>query len=215
MKKVDDRWEKYNENLGEADLEEEGLGFLNHPIIRKTIVMPLKKNDKLQSNVIDIMNFRLDLTGSLDILEVGGGFGGLCKALHNYTEIGSYTLLDTPEMLRFAEKFLGYFNINANLIPANSFRNLFDKKFDLFISNICLSETPKEYRKELLDNVLPNCKTLFVLNAGYKAHPLLDDGNFNVWLEQIVRSNFDETSVTPISPHVCYQKHIDLYLGKK
>ncbi len=44
----------------------------------------------------------------LHIVEIGGGYGGQCKALSDLTGFASYTLIDLPEALALARKYLGF-----------------------------------------------------------------------------------------------------------
>ena len=88
---------------------------------------------------------------SLKIVEIGGGYGGQCKVLHDLCklfkiEIESYTICDLREAGLLQKKFLGKVNIDAKFIVYDDVK---DKKVsfenvDLLISNYCLGEITKD-----------------------------------------------------------------------
>jgi putative sugar O-methyltransferase len=83
--------------------------------------------------------------GSLDglrILEIGGGYGGLCKIITDVWPVRAYTIIDLPEPLGLAQRFLtacGAANVEfvdgtaGDLMPPS-------EPYDLVISNYAFSE---------------------------------------------------------------------------
>jgi len=75
-----------------------------------------------------------------NIIEVGVGYGGQCKIIHDAFHPKSYTLLDYPEVLRLSKKYLAHFGVEVVL------RDIMDGtkgKYNLFISNYAFSEIEK------------------------------------------------------------------------
>ena len=65
---------------------------------------------------------------------------------------------------------------------------LFNKNFDILISNVCLSETPDYYRENILNNILKNCKYTFIIDGdGYKV-------DYNKWLLDTVGKYFEKVT---------------------
>ena len=80
------------------------------------------------------------LFGPLDdmnIVEVGGGYGGQCKIIHDMFRVKSYTLADLPYVVPLAQKFLKQFDI---MIKGNK------GPYDLFISNYAFTEISRGYQ---------------------------------------------------------------------
>lgn len=68
------------------------------------------------------------------VAELGIGYGGLSCIINTNHQLKDYLLCDLPKVEALAQKYLSSFNISTS-----TDRNKFDK-FDLFISEFCLSE---------------------------------------------------------------------------
>lgn len=99
-----------------------------------------------------------------NIIEIGSNYGGLCRVLTMADENIQYTLVDHDNMNRFSKYFLESHDNKIWLEPKD-LDNITDQKFDLFISNICLSETPKQFREWLYENIVNNCTSCFIIDG--------------------------------------------------
>ena len=90
----------------------------------------------------DIINNFGSLDGK-DIVEIGCGYGGQCKIIHNFYKPKSYTIVDMPEVLLLAEKFLGRFGIKPILRAPQEITNT---EYDFFISNYAFTEIAREHQ---------------------------------------------------------------------
>lgn len=94
----------------------------------------------------------------IDIIEIGGGYGGLCFFINNLSSlfnitINSYTLFDLEYPKLLQKKYLENLNItNLNFEDINNIKNLKTNSF--LISNYAFSEIKVEYRKEYSKKVL-------------------------------------------------------------
>jgi hypothetical protein len=104
-----------------------------------------------------------DLDG-MDIVEVGGGYGGLFLTLNQYwTNIKSYTFIDVPEAIELQKKYLestgvDFGNTQLNFVPCTEVEKLYGNNYDLFISNWSFSEMMSDTMDIYLNNIMPNCK---------------------------------------------------------
>lgn len=97
----------------------------------------------------------------LHIVEIGSGYGGLAKVVFDAFTPGSYTLIDLPEAVQLAGRFL-----RATLSPENYKRvKLVDGTklceplhSDLAISNCAFSECSPKVQKAYIRNVLAPAK---------------------------------------------------------
>jgi len=132
-----DNLEKFKENdrIGNPDVyEEESIGLISPSTL------------KFAFNAIDIVSFveqQGDLKSVKNIVEIGGGYGGLCLLLSNLIEFESYTLVDLPEACALAEKYLSNFeslNGRVKFVPCSNLKKIKEESFDLTIAINSLSE---------------------------------------------------------------------------
>lgn len=92
---------------------------------------------------------------NLDIIEIGGGYGGLCFFIYNLASlfnlnINSYVIFDLVAPTKLQKKYLDALDINKVeclvLDDENSLKNL--KKDSFLISNYALSELTKEISRK-------------------------------------------------------------------
>lgn len=100
--------------------------------------------------------------GNLDgmkIIEIGGGYGGQCKILSDLFLFSNYTLIDFPESLDLAKKYLEHFNVpNVHFLKADE---IDDQTCDLVISHFGFTQTNEELQKLYLKKILARA------NRGY------------------------------------------------
>ena len=101
------------------------------------------------------------LFGSLDgwhIAEIGVGYGGQCKILHDRYDIASYTMFDLDPVLQLARKYLDRVGSRAVAgLRLADFRRLAvdeSRPYDLVISNWALSECATPVQDDYIDYVL-------------------------------------------------------------
>jgi len=90
----------------------------------------------------------------LDIIEIGGGYGGQCKIIYDLYKPKSYTIVDLPEVLALSKKYLSKHNIDViTRVPHDTC----DKHYDLFISNYAFTEIDREYQQFYADHIIKYC----------------------------------------------------------
>jgi len=63
----------------------------------------------------DLLNLFGRLDG-MDIVEIGGGYGGQCKIICDFSEPKSYTLVDRHEVLLLNEKYLKRYGVRIRFL---------------------------------------------------------------------------------------------------
>lgn len=97
------------------------------------------------------------LTG-VDIIEIGGGYGGLCFYMYKLAHlfgitINSYSIFDLKQPLLLQEKYLQHLGISGvNFVELDNIKNLKNNSF--LISNYAFSEIDMDLQKKYKDNVL-------------------------------------------------------------
>ena len=64
---------------------------------------------------------------------------------------------------------------------------------DLFISNYCISETPREYQNRVLEEIVPVAKNIFMLDGDKKS-------DYEQRLTKALKDNFNKVSREKYDP---------------
>ena len=110
-----------------------------------------------------------------NIVEIGGGYGGLSFYLHNLSklfsiEIKTYTIFDLDIITRLQKEYLKQFNIDVNTFTLSENFNIQPNSF--LISNYAFSELNDSIRSEYVNRVIPHC------NHGFLAWNFIPIYNF-------------------------------------
>lgn len=100
--------------------------------------------------------------GSLDgmgIAEIGGGYGGLCKTIHDVYKPSKYIIYDLPEAQKLQIKFLECFSVKPILYHSE----FIAPPLDLIIAMYSWSELSHDLQKEYLTNVISNAKNCYIM----------------------------------------------------
>lgn len=103
----------------------------------------------------------------LNIIEIGGGYGGLCLFIHRLAPlfgktIKNYTIFDLPEVAQLQNRYLEAHGITATCTHLNSGAVLTPNSF--LISMYALSELPAPLRKQYRESVvMPFCTEGFII----------------------------------------------------
>lgn len=149
---------KKNDKFGNPDLyEEENVGLISPSTL------------KFASNCLDIIHYikQFDnLDNIKNIVEIGGGYGGLCLILSNFIEFDCYTLVDLPEATNLANKYLSKFkrvSSKVNCVPCNDLDEIKDTEFDLCIAINSLSECNIDTQMNYFDKFVSKSKYSYIV----------------------------------------------------
>jgi hypothetical protein len=92
----------------------------------------------------------------LSIAEIGAGYGGLCKVVHDSYKPSDYYLFDLPEPLALQKKFLSKFGIT----PVT---DEYPEQIDLLIAMYSWSELSDELQDEYLSKVISKAKNCYIM----------------------------------------------------
>jgi hypothetical protein len=113
-------------------------------------------------NVLDLSSICGDQEIS-KIVEVGGGYGGLCKTLSVLCNFEKYINVDLPQVLKIQQKYLKNFSEIYPKIEFVSCNELEDtSNIDLFISNYSLSELTIETQLNYYNKLIKNSKLIYI-----------------------------------------------------
>jgi putative sugar O-methyltransferase len=110
-----------------------------------------------------------DLLGSYKakkIVEVGVGFGAMCKIFSSLYDFEEYTLVDLPDVINLCKSYLSNFPEISNKIKYVSCEDFekvtWDKDIDLFISDSCIAECDITTELKYADKIMKNSKYAYI-----------------------------------------------------
>lgn len=96
------------------------------------------------------------------IVEIGGGFGALCKTLSVLYDFNRYILIDLPDVISLCRKYLNHFDEIKEKITyftTEEFENIYQiDGIDLFIADSSLAECNRETQDKYIDRILMGSK---------------------------------------------------------
>lgn len=138
------------------------------------------------------------------VLEIGPGTGEFARRMIKEYDIEKYTVLDLEENVFDSVNFIKGKNLGIELdyvLPQNH-TDLFGEEFDLIVSNVCIPETPKEYRESLLNNIIPNTKNSMII--GQLDGKWVNGSEYEDWIKGLFNNNFSNV-VCELTPYKrCY-----------
>jgi len=90
---------------------------------------------------------------NLHIVEIGGGYGGLCKILSDLHPFASYTIVDLPENLELSKRYLEKLGIKN--VKFCSLQEVYSHKitYDLVVSYYGLSQFDRDIQRKLIKSI--------------------------------------------------------------
>ena len=147
-----------------------------YPIYESPYSVKETVNDKGYSNMfLSYLYFYsriMSLCNPKSILEIGGGYGSLARIFVKLNPDISYTMVDLPEALFYANVFLNKDfgdNTNFKFVPVGSIQELYGKDYDLVLNTSCWQElNPKTVQSyaDLVENKL-KVRYLYSMNKEY------------------------------------------------
>ena len=110
------------------------------------------------------MALMLDGAEISKVVEVGGGYGGLCRVLSKVCEFDEYILIDLPEVSALQRKYLDQFpdlKDKVKCLSTNDLEEITD--VDLFISNYALSECDLQSQMAYFQCIVQHAKYAYII----------------------------------------------------
>lgn len=131
---------------------------------------------------------------TLNIVEIGSGYGGQCKILFDLAPnfnvtIKSYKLIDLNNAAKLSQKFLSDLNVPQTTISYVCYEDLSStpnasEAFDLCISNYSLAEVPRDVQDFYMDSIVKNSKGVYCVWNSVNIHPYFQNNErFDIEME--------------------------------
>lgn len=114
---------------------------------------------------IKILQDILGLIGTKKIkrmIEIGGGYGGQARILLDYMDIGEYILVDLPETLKLADRYLSQYDILSAINFMDGTKEIESQESDLIISNYAFSELKRNVQEKYIQKFFRNAKKGYI-----------------------------------------------------
>lgn len=112
---------------------------------------------------------RFGSLNGMKVVEIGGGYGGLCKILSSLYSFESYTLVDLPESLKLAQKYLEHHRVESvRFMDSNT--GSFEENYDLVISDFGFSEYDRKIQSSYLKKLFARSKRGYLACNFYPKH---------------------------------------------
>jgi hypothetical protein len=168
---------KENDKLGGANVidYEDPFGYVSPSTLRYV------------QNTLDIAHFVGE--GEINkIVEIGGGYGGLCKTISCLCDFDEYHIYDLEAASKLQEKYLSNFDVKDKAFFHSTPEKIED--VDLVISNYAYSELNLELQDLYYENVIKNAKRVYmILNRGEVSREVLlkrAEEDFEVTVEKVL-----------------------------
>ena len=112
---------------------------------------------------------------TMNVAEIGAGYGGQAAAIHCIDGFASYTVFDLPEASSLAQRYskaVGFEIVVGDLESEPR------KAYDLVISNYALSEIPKSIQVAYLDKIVRRTPRGYMLWNQQRFSSIFDEGIF-------------------------------------
>ena len=117
------------------------------------------------------------------VAEIGIGYGGQCRILMNLLPLEWYNLIDLPEVLALAERFLTKLDVARGIRYIDGTHLYHDVPCDLLISNYAFAELAEPVQKIYFDKIVTHSKAGYMtwnsemferqgVNVGYSAQEI-------------------------------------------
>lgn len=138
-------------------------------------------------------------TRSVDIVEIGGGYGGLCLAVHHFSakygvKINSYTICDLTNIICLQRMYLNRVKpeITVDFVDAETYGENINRDDMFLISNYCFSEISESHQVKYRQTLFPKISHGFF---AWNCIPVYDLGIGNLRIEpEIPDSGIDSVN---------------------
>lgn len=173
---------KKNDEVGNPTLYRIGAGYISPGTLRFIKVLG------------DILRIEPQ-----SIIEIGSGYGGQCKIIRSYWPDIFYSLVDIPESLAVAKAYL---QDDEDLIFINCEETIASKKYDLVISDYCLSEMDKSGVDFYIETIVRYCH-----NGYFTCNQI----GVSQYLIKQLNDLFHQVAVQPEEPKTSKHNNIIVY----
>lgn len=181
----DKRWQDYNIALDELEADP-NLEFINKFPVTKACLHPLSANNEMIEERIGLILGECSIKAK-NVIEFGAGYGNFCKHYKEKVPESSYTIVDNPSMTKFAKVFLDKFSMKSRFVDTKNALSI-DDNFDLMVAFSSISETPREYRAQILEHFVPKSDTVIFGEAAHEP-----------WTLPIISKYFIEANCTALN----------------
>lgn len=137
-------WKASNDSIGMPVT----YTYTNYGVISPSTIIDIYDYLKIEQLIPDFPNVK-------NIVEIVGGYGGLCSVISKKVPFDSYTIVDRQCSLNIEQKYLGTLNVeNVNFTNNTNISS----DIDLVISTFGWNELKTNYLNEIFTNIISKAK---------------------------------------------------------
>jgi hypothetical protein len=149
-------------------------------------------------NVYDIASMVVPIEERVDnVVEIGGGYGGLCRMVSGFFPVQSYLLVDFPEVNQLSNRYLSYYFGECKGIGWITPENVDKiKNIHMCISNYAFSECNTETQKKYYDSIIKNSNMFYITynhisdnNMSFEEFKEFASKDFDIRVEEEIRDS--------------------------
>jgi putative sugar O-methyltransferase len=115
------------------------------------------------------LRVRVGNLANAHIVQIGAGYGSLCKILYDVFSFKSYTIVDLPEQLALAKKCLDKLEVkNVKFFTPEELP--MGMVYDLAVSDMSFSEYNRSYQELFFDRILYRSISGYILGREFPKH---------------------------------------------
>lgn len=134
------------------------------------------------------------------VCEIGVGYGGQCRLLDSFMTVHEYELVDLPQVLKLANRYLKGFTLKTQIVLSDM-EHLVARDRNLVVSNYAFSELCRDLQSVYLEKVILRAK------KGYLTVNCVNPPEFNSYsvqeLLQLIPGSVQSPEEPLTHPHNC------------
>lgn len=138
------------------------------------------------------------------VVEIGGGFGGLCRMINSLSTPASYTIIDIPEVLKLARRYCEASGIDMSRVSTIPCTEVKEIRCDLLISNYAFTELDRIEQESYLKNIIDDATNGYITFNSNAAHK---NKQYSL-LELIARLEENHTHVVQRNEEIYKSKNV-------
>jgi putative sugar O-methyltransferase len=114
-------------------------------------------------NTYDILNYFKGIEIK-NIVEIGGGYGGLCKVMSSVIDFDNYLLFDLPQPNKLSKKYISMFpdiEPKVQILTIDELEEL--EGVDLVVSNYAFSELSRDLQDEYYEKIISKSSNFYMM----------------------------------------------------
>jgi hypothetical protein len=149
-------------------------------------------------NVYDIASMLVPVSETMEtVVEIGGGYGGLCRMMNGVFPLFNYLLVDFPEVNQLSKGYLSYYFGECKGIMWMTPEDVNEvKNIHMCVSNYAFSECNRETQEKYYNSIIKNSNMFYITynhisdnNMSFEEFKDFASKDFDIRVEEEIRDS--------------------------